>query len=191
METLADLNCTTNEGRSSNVSECSSLSSTSDYDEFTRSNSGIGRSQNWKKLMKKLVQGSKKSFYGSSKPMVYRDGATMQVETAAVHCNNRSGFCYCGFEPFPPKTINPITPPLLLNDTTNSHLVNSLTQPHSKIPTLAILRPLTSSKNRTRKLNGVDQVWNEAKAIEGQNEALFSHTEQAQWADSNSCVTRM
>nr|GEX65943.1 hypothetical protein [Tanacetum cinerariifolium] len=52
METLADLSCTTNEGRSSNVSEYSSLSSTSDHDEFTHSNSGRGRSQNWKKLMK-------------------------------------------------------------------------------------------------------------------------------------------
>nr|GEZ79215.1 hypothetical protein [Tanacetum cinerariifolium] len=71
METLADLNYTTIEGRSLNFSECSLLSSTLDHDEFTHSNSGRGRSRNRKKLMKKLVQGSKKSFYGSSKPMVY------------------------------------------------------------------------------------------------------------------------
>ncbi|PWA99664.1 hypothetical protein CTI12_AA001960 [Artemisia annua] len=71
MDTLADLNCTAIEGRSSNFSECSSLSSISDHSEFTQTNSGRGRSRKWKKLMKKLVQGSKKSFYGSSKPMVY------------------------------------------------------------------------------------------------------------------------
>ncbi|MFS7973547.1 hypothetical protein Hanom_Chr09g00857811 [Helianthus anomalus] len=63
------------EGRPSHFSECSSLSSIFDDDEFTRTNSGRGsinrsRSRKWKKLMKKLVQGSKKSFYGSQKPLV-------------------------------------------------------------------------------------------------------------------------
>ncbi|KAI3785205.1 hypothetical protein L1987_44319 [Smallanthus sonchifolius] len=75
-----DLNCTmtTTEGRLSNFSECSSLSSVSDHEEFARMNSDRGsinrsrsRSQKWKRLMKKLVKESKKSFYGSSKPSVF------------------------------------------------------------------------------------------------------------------------
>ncbi|GJR79086.1 retrotransposon protein, putative, ty1-copia subclass [Tanacetum coccineum] len=51
-----------------NLSECSSPSSSgSDNGDFTRVKSG-GK---WKKLMKKMVEGSKKSIYGSSKPMVF------------------------------------------------------------------------------------------------------------------------
>ncbi|PWA99665.1 hypothetical protein CTI12_AA001970 [Artemisia annua] len=75
MDTLADLNySTTTEGRSSNFSQCSSLSSVSDHDiEFTQTDNGrsTSTSQKWKKLMKKLVQRSKKSLYGSSKTVVY------------------------------------------------------------------------------------------------------------------------
>ncbi|GJX99736.1 hypothetical protein Tco_0356755 [Tanacetum coccineum] len=72
MDTLPDLSCTTIEGRSSNFSECSSLSSVSDHDiEFTKTDNGRSTSRKWKKLMKKLVQRSKTSFYGSSKPVVY------------------------------------------------------------------------------------------------------------------------
>ena len=72
MDTLADLNSTTTEGRSSNFSECSSLSSISDHDiEFTQTDNGRSTSRKWKKLMKKLVQRSKKSLCGSSKSMEY------------------------------------------------------------------------------------------------------------------------
>ncbi|KAJ0535015.1 hypothetical protein HanIR_Chr09g0426111 [Helianthus annuus] len=64
------------EGRPSNFSECSSHSSIFDGDEFTRMNGGRGSvnqslSRKWRKLMNKLVQGSKKSFYGSPKPLVF------------------------------------------------------------------------------------------------------------------------
>ena len=51
-----------------NLSECSSPSSSgSDNGDFTR----VKRGGKWKKLMKKMVEGSKKSIYGSSKPMVF------------------------------------------------------------------------------------------------------------------------
>ncbi|GKA76795.1 hypothetical protein Tco_0783256 [Tanacetum coccineum] len=72
MDTLADFNCTTTEGRSSNFSECSTLSSVSDHDiEFTQTDNGRSTSRKWKKLMKKLIQRSKKSLYGSSERVVY------------------------------------------------------------------------------------------------------------------------
>ncbi|KAL8231163.1 hypothetical protein R6Q57_000941 [Mikania cordata] len=59
------------EGRLSNFSECSSsLSSVSDDTEFTQT-IVVTRSQKWKKLMKRLVKESKKSFFRSSKPSVY------------------------------------------------------------------------------------------------------------------------
>uniref|UniRef100_A0A251TXZ9 Uncharacterized protein n=1 Tax=Helianthus annuus TaxID=4232 RepID=A0A251TXZ9_HELAN len=73
MATATDL---TIEGRPSNFSECSSLSSVLDDGEFTQTNCSKGsinrtRSCKWKKLMKKLVEESKKSFYRSSKPLVF------------------------------------------------------------------------------------------------------------------------
>ncbi|KAI3726415.1 hypothetical protein L1987_66212 [Smallanthus sonchifolius] len=54
------------EGRSSGFSECSSPSSVSDHEEYSR------RSWKWKKLMKKVIEGSRKSIYGSSKPLKFR-----------------------------------------------------------------------------------------------------------------------
>nr|GEX65094.1 hypothetical protein [Tanacetum cinerariifolium] len=59
-------------GTSSSCSECSSPSSIPDYEVYSRKSSGEHRSKKWKKMLKKLVQESKKSFYGSSKPIVYR-----------------------------------------------------------------------------------------------------------------------
>ncbi|PWA36390.1 hypothetical protein CTI12_AA600520 [Artemisia annua] len=59
-------------GTSSSCSECSSPSSIPDYEVYSRKSSGEHRSKKWKKILKKLVQESKKSFYGSSKPIVYR-----------------------------------------------------------------------------------------------------------------------
>ncbi|MFS7973556.1 hypothetical protein Hanom_Chr09g00857941 [Helianthus anomalus] len=46
-------------------SECSSPSSVSDQEEYSRINSG----SKLKKLMKKVIEGSRKSIYGSSKPL--------------------------------------------------------------------------------------------------------------------------
>ncbi|KAI3768188.1 hypothetical protein L2E82_18655 [Cichorium intybus] len=61
------------EGRLSNVSDCTSSSSVSDQEESTQINtSSVRRSRKWRKLMKKLVDGSKKSIYGSSKPLIFR-----------------------------------------------------------------------------------------------------------------------
>ncbi|KAJ0535014.1 hypothetical protein HanIR_Chr09g0426101 [Helianthus annuus] len=98
MDIAHDLNCTTNtiEGRPSNFSECSSLSSVSDDGEFTRTNSGRSinrsRSRKWKKLMKKLVEGSKKSFYGSSKPLVFSyDAASYALNFDDGDCSDE---CY-------------------------------------------------------------------------------------------------
>ncbi|KAL8231164.1 hypothetical protein R6Q57_000942 [Mikania cordata] len=73
MAFVSDFNCptTTIEGRLSNFSECSSsLSFVSEDTEFTQTNI-LTRSQKWKKLMKRLVKGNKKSFFRSSKPSVY------------------------------------------------------------------------------------------------------------------------
>ncbi|GKC05288.1 hypothetical protein Tco_0996898 [Tanacetum coccineum] len=60
------------EERSLDDSECSSTSSLSNHEEFPSGRASRNRSMKWKKLMKKLVQESKKSIYGFSKPFVYR-----------------------------------------------------------------------------------------------------------------------
>ncbi|KAI3768191.1 hypothetical protein L2E82_18660 [Cichorium intybus] len=61
------------EGRLSNVSDCTSTSSFSDQEDCTQINSSsVRRSRKWRKLMKKVVEGSKKSIYGSSKPLIFR-----------------------------------------------------------------------------------------------------------------------
>nr|GEY84564.1 hypothetical protein [Tanacetum cinerariifolium] len=66
-----DLNNTTNiGGTSSSCSECSP-SSIPDYEVHSRVSSKERQSKKWKKMLKKLVQESKKSLYGSSKPIVY------------------------------------------------------------------------------------------------------------------------
>ncbi|PWA36389.1 hypothetical protein CTI12_AA600510 [Artemisia annua] len=73
MASTIDLNDTASIGStSSSFSECSSPSSIPDYEVYPRKSSGERRSKKWKKMLKKLVQESKKSFYGSSKPIVYR-----------------------------------------------------------------------------------------------------------------------
>ncbi|MFS7973552.1 hypothetical protein Hanom_Chr09g00857861 [Helianthus anomalus] len=94
MATATDL---TIEGRPSNFSECSSLSSVSDDGEFTQTNCSKGsinrsRSRKWKKLMKKLVEESKKSFYRSSKPLVFSyDAVSYSLNFDDGNCNNE---CY-------------------------------------------------------------------------------------------------
>ncbi|KAJ0535024.1 hypothetical protein HanIR_Chr09g0426201 [Helianthus annuus] len=62
---------TTIEGRLSSCSERSSQSSVSDHEEYSWTDSGLRRSK-WKKLMKKVIEGSKKSIYGSSKPLKFQ-----------------------------------------------------------------------------------------------------------------------
>nr|GFB75703.1 hypothetical protein [Tanacetum cinerariifolium] len=72
MANTIDLNDTANIGGiSSSCSECSSPSSIPDYEVYSRISSAERRSKKWKKILKKLVQESKKSIYGSSKPIVY------------------------------------------------------------------------------------------------------------------------
>nr|GEW27601.1 hypothetical protein [Tanacetum cinerariifolium] len=71
MATSTEINCNIMEERSFDNSECSSTSSLSDHEEFTNGRVSRKRSTKWKKLMQKLVQESKKSLYGSSKP-IYR-----------------------------------------------------------------------------------------------------------------------
>ncbi|KAJ0535021.1 hypothetical protein HanRHA438_Chr09g0407251 [Helianthus annuus] len=63
MATATDLIYTTS------CSECSSPSSVSDQEEYPRINSGSWRSWKLKKLMKKVIEGSRNSIYGSSKPL--------------------------------------------------------------------------------------------------------------------------
>ncbi|PWA44046.1 hypothetical protein CTI12_AA531670 [Artemisia annua] len=72
MASLIEVNRTINEEQSFDDSECSSTSSLSDHEEFPSGRASRNRSTKWKKLMKKIVQESKKSIYGSSKPFVYR-----------------------------------------------------------------------------------------------------------------------
>nr|KAJ0211533.1 hypothetical protein LSAT_V11C400217880 [Lactuca sativa] len=76
MNTAIHITCnTTIEGRLSNVSECtsSSSSSVSDQEDCTQINSSGGRrSRKWRKFMKKVIEGSKKSIYGSSKPLIFQ-----------------------------------------------------------------------------------------------------------------------
>ncbi|KAI3768192.1 hypothetical protein L2E82_18666 [Cichorium intybus] len=74
MATAIHITCTaTIEGRLSNVSDSTSTSSVSDQEECIKSNSTcVRRSRKWRKLMKKVVDGSKKSIYGSSKPLKFR-----------------------------------------------------------------------------------------------------------------------
>nr|GEY80496.1 hypothetical protein [Tanacetum cinerariifolium] len=72
MANTIDLNNTTNiGGTSSSCSECSSPSSIPDYEVYSRVSSKERRSKKWKKMLKKLVQESKKSLYGFFKPIVY------------------------------------------------------------------------------------------------------------------------
>nr|KAJ0210472.1 hypothetical protein LSAT_V11C400218050 [Lactuca sativa] len=74
MATTINLTSTTSiEGRLSNVSDCTSTSSISDQEDCTQINSSsVRRSRNWRKLMKKVIEGSKKSIYGSSKPLIFQ-----------------------------------------------------------------------------------------------------------------------
>ncbi|KAL7607550.1 hypothetical protein Lser_V15G19877 [Lactuca serriola] len=74
MATIINLTCSAViEGRLSNVSDCTSTSSISDQEDCTRINSGsVQSSRNWRKLMKKVIEGSKKSIYGSSKPFIFQ-----------------------------------------------------------------------------------------------------------------------
>nr|GEX34470.1 hypothetical protein [Tanacetum cinerariifolium] len=72
MANTIDLNKTNSiGGTSTSCSECSSPSSIPDYEVSSRISSAERRSKKWKKMLKKLVQESKKSLYGSSKPIVY------------------------------------------------------------------------------------------------------------------------
>nr|GEY69809.1 hypothetical protein [Tanacetum cinerariifolium] len=67
MANTIDLNNTTNiGGTSSSCSECSP-SSVPDYEVHSRVSSKERQSKKWKKMLKKLVQESKKSLYGSFK----------------------------------------------------------------------------------------------------------------------------
>ncbi|KAI3768193.1 hypothetical protein L2E82_18668 [Cichorium intybus] len=74
MATANHVACTTAiEGRLSNVSDSTSTSSFSDQEDCTQINSSSRhRSRKWRKLMKKVVEGSKKTIYGSSKPLIFR-----------------------------------------------------------------------------------------------------------------------
>ncbi|KVH92387.1 hypothetical protein Ccrd_005570 [Cynara cardunculus var. scolymus] len=60
------------EGRLSTSSECSSTSSLSDQEHYTQATNSVRRSQKWRKLLKKVVKESKKSIYGSSKPLMFQ-----------------------------------------------------------------------------------------------------------------------
>nr|KAJ0214159.1 hypothetical protein LSAT_V11C400217970 [Lactuca sativa] len=74
MATTINLTCSAYiEGRLSNVSDCRSTSSLSDQEDCTQINSSSVRwSRNWRKLMKKVIGGSKKSIYGSSKHLIFQ-----------------------------------------------------------------------------------------------------------------------
>ncbi|KAL4582414.1 hypothetical protein LXL04_006963 [Taraxacum kok-saghyz] len=67
---IQNIYCTTTiDGRLSNVSNCTSTSSISDQEESTQIHRS--RSRRLMKLMKKVIEGSKRSIYGSSKPMKF------------------------------------------------------------------------------------------------------------------------
>ncbi|KAL7604423.1 hypothetical protein Lser_V15G19862 [Lactuca serriola] len=74
MATIINLTCIAAiDGRLSNVSDCTSTSSISDQEDCTQINNGnVQKSRNWRKLMKKVIEGSKKSIYGSSKPLIFQ-----------------------------------------------------------------------------------------------------------------------
>ncbi|KAL4582421.1 hypothetical protein LXL04_006970 [Taraxacum kok-saghyz] len=77
MNTAIHITCkTTIEGRLSDVSDCTSPSSVSEHDQEecapnNNNNNSVRRSQKWRKFMKKVVEGSKKSIFGSSKPLIF------------------------------------------------------------------------------------------------------------------------
>ncbi|KVH92382.1 hypothetical protein Ccrd_005569 [Cynara cardunculus var. scolymus] len=62
---------TTIERRLSTSSECSSTSSGSDGEQYVKVDSNVRRSRKWRKMMKKLVEESKKSIYGTSKSLTF------------------------------------------------------------------------------------------------------------------------
>ncbi|KAJ0535030.1 hypothetical protein HanIR_Chr09g0426271 [Helianthus annuus] len=76
MATTSDFNTTTTtHRRPSYLVGCMSPSCVPVHEEYTLINSGTRggnrRSRRWKKLMKKVVEESKKSIYGSSKPVAF------------------------------------------------------------------------------------------------------------------------
>ncbi|KAL4582419.1 hypothetical protein LXL04_006968 [Taraxacum kok-saghyz] len=76
MNTATHITCkSTMEGRLSDVSDCTSPSSVSERDQEECApidiNNIVPRSQKWRKFIKKVVEGSKKSIYGSSKPLIF------------------------------------------------------------------------------------------------------------------------
>ncbi|KAJ9562110.1 hypothetical protein OSB04_007270 [Centaurea solstitialis] len=59
-------------GRLSTSSEYSSASSSlSDQEQYTKASSSVRRSRKWRKMLKKVVDESKKSIFGSSKPLIF------------------------------------------------------------------------------------------------------------------------
>ncbi|KAD4888339.1 hypothetical protein E3N88_20412 [Mikania micrantha] len=60
------------EAQFSGCSECSSPTSVSDQLQINR-----GSCNKWKKVMKKMIEGSRKSIYGSSKPLKFRYDAVI------------------------------------------------------------------------------------------------------------------
>ncbi|KAJ9562180.1 hypothetical protein OSB04_007340 [Centaurea solstitialis] len=61
-----NFNSITIEGRLSTSSKCSSTSFVSDQEQYN-----VCRIRKWRKLLKKVVEESKKSIYGSSKPLIF------------------------------------------------------------------------------------------------------------------------
>ncbi|KAK1433195.1 hypothetical protein QVD17_10103 [Tagetes erecta] len=69
---MADFISTTTHRRSSYLIGCMSPSCVPVHEEYKLINRSVNRrNRRWKKLMKKMVEESKKSIYGSSKPLVF------------------------------------------------------------------------------------------------------------------------
>ncbi|KAJ9562179.1 hypothetical protein OSB04_007339 [Centaurea solstitialis] len=73
MASIVDFNSitSTEEGRLSTSSEYSSTSSHSNQEQYTKTTKSVRRSKKWRKMLKKVVEESKKSIFGSSKPLVF------------------------------------------------------------------------------------------------------------------------
>ncbi|KAL8250001.1 hypothetical protein R6Q59_033694 [Mikania micrantha] len=76
MAATTDFISATNHRRSSYLVGCMSPSCVPVHEEYTLISSGTRgsnrRSLRWKKLMKKMIDDSRKSIYGASKPVIFR-----------------------------------------------------------------------------------------------------------------------
>ncbi|KAJ9562178.1 hypothetical protein OSB04_007338 [Centaurea solstitialis] len=73
MASTVDFNSITTieDRRLSTSSEYSSTSSFSSQEQYTKATNGVRRSKKWRKMLKKVVEESRKSIFGSSKPLVF------------------------------------------------------------------------------------------------------------------------